>query len=130
MFVLDYLQGCSCPVLTVEHYQQRRQQSLAAEAAQNSDTAELLGLSPKASTTLAQLVDRLRSIESSVTFQALLHQEAALHAQKTSYSRENFAYNSTPFASWAKVGVDNYTSVQKAYKVVTDIMCTVLLISH
>lgn len=88
----------------VEQFLQQRQSALQKEAADNQQAAVLLGLDQQACCTLAQVVSQLRSIESSVSFQALLQQNIAAVSGAAVYSSDNFAYNSTPFASWAKVG--------------------------
>ena len=54
---------------------------------------------------MQEVVGQLRAVESCVLFQGQLLQQAAAVSAGTGYSSSNFAYSSTPFSSWLKVGV-------------------------
>ena len=85
-----------------------RQQNLAAEKESLSAAASQppLGSDTESIRLLTLVVDHLRQIEVDHSFQSSLAVAHRRLGATTDYSRENFAYGSTPFSSWLKLHTD------------------------
>lgn len=84
------------------HLQQQATQQLQ-EAVANEAAAAQLGMPPHRRRQLHALVADLRAQEADEAFHARLASAVQDACQSSSYSVDNFAYGSTPFASFARV---------------------------